>query len=639
MPRAGANALVRSNETHECVPAKIRRLYANRTAVNGLLQAMISALMGPPARWRAARALRRAVRLRESGALAEAAALLEREVAQDSRSVEARVLLSDIRRELGQIPDAVRLAREAVMLAPAHADAHSLLAVAQALAGEHAEAAGAYAAAVRHDPLNARRRMDLATTLLAMDRAAEAAAQLEEVIARDAGHAAALALLGLAMHRQGRPGKSLRCLERSLQIDPTDVQALNNYALVLRDAGRHDEAEEALRKVLARRPDDPGAANNLAVALADRGRHAEARALVEPLVAAMPEMLEPRCTLARILLDQGDAVQAVAHLDRAVADHPRSADARLARAVCRLALGDFAGGWDDYAFRTGTLETPARGFPLPEWDGDDPAAKSIMVYAEQGIGDEIMFAGCYAELIAEARGVTLECDPRLAPLWRRSFAGASVVADRSRGPHAWIADAGPIDVQVPAGSLPRRYRRSRAAFPRHGGYLAPDPEKLARYRARLDALGPGFRVGLAWRGGVAKTRRALRSIEPAQLRVLLERSDTRFICLQHGPGEQDLAALAAIAGPRVHHWPDALADVDETAALLCALDHTVTVCNYLVHLGGALGRDVRVAVPASPEWRYLRAGADMPWYPSVRLFRQQDAVDWEPVLRRIAASW
>lgn len=505
--------------------------------------------------------------------------------------------------------------------------------------GEHAEAAGAYAAAVRHDPLNARRRMDLAAALLGMNRIAEAITQLEEIIARDARHAAALALLGLAMHRLGRPGESLRCFEQSLQIDPADVRALNNYALVLRDAGRHDDAEEALRKVLALRPDDAGAANNLAVALADRGRHAEARALVEPLVASTPAMLEPRCTLARIVLDQDDAVQAIAHLDRAVADHPRSADARLARAVCRLALGDFAGGWDDYAYRTGTLETPARGFPYPEWNGDDPAAKSILVYAEQGIGDEIMFAGCYAELIADARRVTLECDPRLAPLWRRSFPGASVVADRGRGPHAWIADADPIGAQVPAGSLPRRYRGSRAAFPQHRGYLAPDAERVERYRARLEELGTGRKVGLAWRGGVAKTRRALRSIEPAQLRVLLEHSDTQFICLQHGLEEQDVAALAAIAGPRVHHWPDALAEVDETAALLCALDHTVTVCNYLVHLGGALGRDVRVAVPASPEWRYLRIGEELPWYPSVRLFRQETAASWEPVLRRIAASW
>jgi len=615
------------------------RLYANRTVVNGLLQAMISVLMGAPARWRTARVLRRSVTLRESGAHAEAAVLLDREVAADRNGVEARLLLSDILREQGRIPDALRLAREAATLAPAHADAHALLAAVQFLAGDHAGAVSAYAAAVRHDPQNPQRRMDFAAALLGMNRIAEAMAELRVVIASDAGNAAALGMMGLAMHRQGRIGEALRHFERSLLIDPADVRAQNNYALVLRDAGRHEDAEAALRKVVALRPDDAGIANNLAVALAERGRHAEARALVEPLVAAMPELLEPRCTLARILMDQGDSASAMAHLDRAVAGHPQSADARLARALVRLALGDFAGGWDDYACRAGTLEAPARGFPYAEWNGEDPSSMSILVYAEQGVGDEIMFAGCYAELIAEARRVTLECDPRLASLWRRSFPGASVVAGRRPGPHAGIADAGPIDAQVAAGSLPRRYRRSRAAFPQHRGYLSPDPGKLARYRAMLAALGPGHKVGLAWRGGVAKTRRALRSIEPAQLRVLLDRGDTHFVCLQHGVDEQDLAALATMAGSRVHHWPDALTDIDETAALLCALDHTVTVCNYLVHLGGALGRDVRVAVPASPEWRYLREGEDMPWYPSVRLFRQDHAADWEPVLRRIAASW
>jgi hypothetical protein len=283
-----------------------------------------------------------------------------------------------------------------------------------------------------------------------------------------------------------------------------------------------------------------------------------------------------------------------------------------------------------------SAESPRRSFPFPEWQGEAFTGKSVLVYAEQGIGDEIMFANCFGDLVDEARRVVIECDPRLAQLFARSFRGAAVFPGRLPGPHPWLQQAGEIDVQVPAGSLPARYRPSWACFPRHRGYLRPDLEKVARYRARLAGLEPGRKVGIAWRGGIAKTRRALRSIAPPELAPLLGRPDLSFVCLQHAVTTEDLAASGALAPGRFHHWPDALVDADETAALMSALDCVVTVCSYVVHLGGALGLDVRVLVPASPEWRYLRAGHEMPWYPTVRLFRQREGERWEKVIRAMA---
>lgn len=570
-----------------------------------MLQTLFTALAGAPARWRAGRALRRAVRLRESDACAEAAALLERELVAGSTSVEVRLLLSDLRREAGSLEAAARLAREAAALAPGHADAHALLGAAL-LAAEQAEAAvQAYARACELQPQDAPRQAALATALV----------------------------------RAGRASQALRHFERASQAAPLDDAALVVYALALRDEGRLADAEAALRAVAARQPRDPGVANNLATVLADRGAFREARALLEPVVSAHPGLLEPRCTLARILFDLGEPAQAVAHLDQAIAGHPASADARLARGLCMLALGDFAGGWDDYASRCSTRESPARGFPFPEWDGGDLRGKAILVYAEQGIGDELMFASCYGDVLHEARRVVIECDPRLAGLIGRSFPAATVQADRGRGAHPWIEGLGRIDVQAPAGGLPGRYRRSREAFPAHRGYLVADPERVASHRARLAALGPGSKVGLAWRGGVARTRRALRSLAPDPLRALLARDDAQFVCLQHDAGEAEVEALAAMAPGRFHWWRGVAGDVEEVAALLCALDLTVTACNYLVHLGGALGCDVRVMVPPSPEWRYLREGAAMPWYPSVRLFRARDGEGWEPVVQAIARTF
>jgi hypothetical protein len=243
-----------------------------------------------------------------------------------------------------------------------------------------------------------------------------------------------------------------------------------------------------------------------------------------------------------------------------------------------------------------------------------------------------MFANCLPDLIAEARRVAIECDPRLARLFARSFPAAAVFGVARTAGQGWLDRAGPIDVQIAAGSLPRRYRRAAADFPRHRGYLRADPGRVGHYRERLAALGPGRKVGVAWRGGLMRTRRAVRSIEPEALAPLLARTDLRLVSLQHDAADEDLARMRSVAGRSPEHWPEVLVDLDETAALMTALDTTITVCSSVVHLGGALGARVMAMVPTSPEWRYLRAGDRLPWYPSIELVRQAQAADWAPIV-------
>jgi hypothetical protein len=304
--------------------------------------------------------------------------------------------------------------------------------------------------------------------------------------------------------------------------------------------------------------------------------------------------------------------------------------------MLRLACADFARGWDDYEGRYESDETPRRGLPFPEWDGGGFAGRAVLAYAEQGLGDEIMFANCLPDLVAEARRVVIECDPRLAPLFARSFPAATVFGAARAGPRDWIDRAGPIDVQVAAGSLPRRYRRSAEDFPAHAGYLRADPGRVSHYRERLAALGAGRKVGIAWRGGLMRTRRAVRSIAPEGLAQLLARTDLQFVSLQHGDVEEDLAHMRAAGGRAPVHWAGVPADPEEAGALMGALDATITVCSSVVHLAGALGVRALAMVPAHPEWRYLEAGDRLPWYPSVELVRQEQPGDWAAVVARVA---
>jgi Flp pilus assembly protein TadD len=580
--------------------------------------------------------LTEAVRLREAGDAGAAASILGPLAEECPGDAEAQLLLADIRRELGDTAGAERIVRGVIAAEPERAEGWILLGAVLRDAGDPRRAAEAYMRSLSLAPEDLAPRIELAVLLIRLSQATNAIPLLQYVLNRNPDSAEAHGNMGIALQRLNRLAEAVPHFERAAALSPTDVLLRNNLALAFRELGRLDEAEQLLQAAYARKPGDPTTINNLAMVLGDLGRAAEARALVEPLVERSPDFQEARCTLARILQDLGELDAALAHLERVLARQPENADVRMMKALHVLSAGDFERGWREYAARMTSAESPRRSFPFPEWQGEAFAEKSVLVYAEQGIGDEIMFANCFGDLLDEARRVVIECDPRLAQLFARSFPRAAVFPGRLPGPHPWLERAGEIEVQVPAGSLPGRYRASWASFPRHRGYLRPDPEKVAHYRARLAGLGPGRKVGIAWRGGIAKTRRALRSIEPRELAPLLGRPDVSFVCLQHAVTTEDIAALGALAPGRFHHWPDALGDADETAALMSALDCIVTVCSYVVHLGGALGLDVRVLVPASPEWRYLHTGHEMPWYPTAQLLRQRAGERWSDVIRAMA---
>jgi len=502
--------------------------------------------------------------------------------------------------------------------------------------GELDAASQALLKALELDPESLAARNELAVVLLALGRAEQALQLLRWVLKRAPDLAAAHTNCGIAWQDLGRPDEALAHFRRAAALEPDSASARNNLALCLRRLDRHDEAEPELRRALQLSPGDVWTATNLATLLRDLGRPLEARTLLEPHLAPHPDAVDLRCALAAALQDLGDLDGARAHYDAALASQPGFGAARLGRGMLRLSCAEFGAGWDDYEGRYDSVETPRRGYPFPEWDGGGLAGRSVLVYAEQGLGDEIMFANCLPDLIAEAGRVTVECDPRLAPLFARSFPRAAVFGVSRTEAHAWLDHAGTIDVQVAAGSLPRRYRRAAQDFPRHSGYLHPDVERVRHYRERLAALGPGRKVGLAWRGGLVRTRRAVRSVEPEQLAPLLARTDLRFVSLQHGEVDQDLARMRSAAGTAPVHWPEVPANPDDAAALMAALDSTITICSSVVHLGGAVGARVLAMVPATPEWRYLRSGDRLPWYPSVELLRQSRSGDWAMVIERVA---
>jgi hypothetical protein len=247
-----------------------------------------------------------------------------------------------------------------------------------------------------------------------------------------------------------------------------------------------------------------------------------------------------------------------------------------------------------------------------------------------------MFASCLPDLLRQGGECVVECSAKLQPLFARSFPAAHViVADQTSPDLSYLGAAPPCDCRIAAGSLPRHFRRKLADFPDAAAYLAAAPDAIASWRSRLQQAGAGLQIGISWRGGVAYTNQANRSVALADLVPLLRVPGCHFVSLQYAVAPGELEQLQERHGVQLSCWPDAIASLDETAALAGALDMIISVDTTVAHLGGALGRPTWVMLPANAEWRYMAEGERMPWYPSMRLFRRAQGQGWGPVIEQI----
>lgn len=465
----------------------------------------------------------------------------------------------------------------------------------------------------------------------------DAVRQFEEVVALRPSDAQNHLNLGLAYQKLGRQVDAADCFELALAFKPEFPEAHFNLGVLAIESGAYAEAATRLQHALTLRPDYPAALSNLGyVEFRHLDRLADGELHLKRALALDPAFIDAHCNLGALFQEQGRVIEAFAEYEHALKDNPDCHEARLNQALILLAQGEFEEGWQLYEARK--LCSPhfnPRNYPFPEWDGRAPG--TVLVYGEQGLGDEIMFASCISDLIAAGRHCVIDCTPKLERLFRRSFPGADVHA----GPQTatdlgWLKHVPQVDFQVAMGSLPALYRRTRDAFPQQAGYLTADSQRVAYWRDRLGQLGPGLKIGISWRGGTVHTRSRLRSIPLAEWVPLISCvAQSHWVSLQYTDCADERASFELEHGLRLHHWQQAMDDYDETAALVSALDLVISVQTAVVHLTGALGKPVWVLISAVPEWRYMAQGETLPWYPTARLFRQQDQGDWHLVMEKV----
>jgi tetratricopeptide (TPR) repeat protein len=446
------------------------------------------------------------------------------------------------------------------------------------------------------------------------------------------GSALAQFHLGLLEVEQGRLTAAFSALERALALGGVDARVHNALGAAHSKAGDFESAVLQFRRAVALEPGFAEAHSNLGYVLfREIEDYAAGAAHIEQAMALEPERPATRLNWAMVLQQRGRGEEALAVYDRLIEADPAFDEARLNRGLIRLARGEFAAGWQDYEARKALAPVPTAD-DGDEWDGSDLRDSTIALYGEQGIGDEIMFASCVPDVVRTARRCVIHCNPRLVGLFRRSFPRATVVAAG--------AQASPEPRprwRAMIGSVPRFLRTARADFPAHAGYLRADPARAAYWKERLAALPGRRKIGISWRGGAPSTRRSLRSIPLDEWSRVLRLDGVDFVSLQYTDCGDEIAELARAADVRVHHWPETLADYEETAALASALDLVISVQTAVVHLAGALGVATWALVPETAEWRYGEHAETMPWYPSVKLIRKQRGEDWSGVLARVEA--
>ena len=472
---------------------------------------------------------------------------------------------------------------------------------------------------------------------LALEDAQSALDHFHLALHYDPANAFALRGRVQALERIGQSWRIETAYREFLSANPENVEALCGMAGALCERGEFDQAAELLQSALQRQPERVDALNLLGLVTArDLGQLQAGERLIRRALEIHPDHEPARSNLGWILALQRRYEEALDCLNQVLERNPADHETRLMRAYLHLRRGDFAEGWKDIEARHHSRLAVPRQRDLPEWRGEQLIEKGLLVYPEQGVGDQIMYASCLEEVLERAARVIIECEPRLVPLFQRSFPRATVRADSPHPPDvSWRHDFGKVDCQIAMGSVPALFRTAWSDFPRHHGYLRADPEKVQAWKRRLEALSSRRKIGISWRGGSLKTRTQLRSIPIESWRPILN-CEATLVSLQYGAVDQDLRHARESAGIQVLHFPEAIEDFEETAALIESLDLVISVCTWIVHLAGALGKETWVLTPSIPEWRYLDAGNSMPWYPSVRLFRQRETNCWEPVIADIA---
>lgn len=524
-----------------------------------------------------------------------------------ANSAELYNLMGAAYNRLDQFPMAVQSYQQAIIINPDFIDAHNNLGNCLKLQGDLHAAEAAY-----------RRALDIAPS-----------------------HADANYNLAITLSDQGNHDDAVAYYRQAITSQPDHVQAHSNLGVIYKNQGNHEAALEHYSQALRIAPDRPMSLYNLGNLYLDRGQLDEAITTLSRVAQLAPQFADTHYNLGNAYLQKNDFDAAITCFNRSIDIRPAYANAHFNRATALFGIDNLPEAWQAYEWRwhTDDFKNQYKYNPNQEWK---PGTKqNTFIWAEQGIGDEILFASMVSEFHDVSKAVTLSVDRRLIPLFQRSFDPSIVYSDRyasspEQGSQHDLAVE--FDAHIPMGSLARHLRNHPDDFKAaSAGYLQADPDRVEPLRARLRETNPSKVIGISWKSSNKVTGGA-RSLDLATLIRPLMQKGVRFVNLQYGDVDQEIDQVRAALGVDIVNLKeiDNFQDIDGLAALICACDTVVSAANVTVHLAGALNQDVHALLPYASYWRWQTKRSDSYWYDSVTLYRQSKQGDWTDVLTKLA---
>lgn len=540
--------------------------------------------------------------------------------------VEAAIRLGFDHQQAGRLQEAEDVYRRVLASAPGNPDALHLLGLVAWQRGDLEAAAELMARSLEADATRSDFAINLSQVLWNLGRLDEAAARLDRALASDPSNGALHHLLGNVLKERGRPEAAEQSLRRAAALAPERTSVHADLGILLHDRERFAEAIDCLGKAVEENPRSTDMLNRLGVSLRAAGRYEEALDRFRRALALEPERPEILYNLGNTLADAHRSQEAVHVFRRLLAVKPGHVAGHVHLAFALLVLGEFEQGWKEYEWRwrIAGFPGPRYDFEEPLWTGGSLEGKTILLLAEQGLGDVLHFIR-YAPLIAERGGrVMVEVPAVLDGLIARVPSVSRTLAPESPLPS--------FDCYQRLMSLPGVFGTTPATIPARVPYLAADPARASAWTRRLEGL-PRPRIGVAWRGSTQHPNDRNRSCPFPDFAPVLAKPGFTFVSLQKDRRDDD----EPLPPPTLDAAPE-LRDFDDAAAAVAALDLVVAVDTAVAHLAGGLGRPVWTLLPFAPDWRWSLGREDSPWYPTMRLFRQPAPGEWRSTLAAVGRA-
>ena len=541
--------------------------------------------------------------------------------------------------QAGMLKEAEKSYRQALRLSPADMETLYLLGTALGELGKKDEAVKYLKKSLKIKPDHPEALNNLGLVLIGALQYEEAVTYYQRALTLSPDYVDALCNMGKALQLLGKLDEAEPHLRRALQLNPSFANAHYILGLVLKNRDHFEEASQCFLRGLELKPDLGSAYDDLGSIYKIWGRPEDALSCFDHGLELLPNSFSLHNNRGAALEEMGSLEEALVAYRRAVELAPDQKMTGWNMALLFLRQGILDRGWEGYELRLGRGGQVLDRFPFPTWNGSSLKDKVLLIYAEQGLGDEILFASCFQDVIAQAKHCVIECGPRLASLFSRSFPTA-IIKGQAREGISWLLNISKIDLQIAAGSIPRLLRPTLESFSDNPSYLTADPQRVEYWHKRLALIGPGLKVGICWRSSITTGARHKLYTKLTQWEEILKISGVHFVNLQYDECSAELSEAENKLGITIISFPDIdlRNEIDESAALTACMDVVISVATAVSEMAGALGIETYRLDPYGRPWTSLGLIDRMPWHPSIKIFSAPSLADSNTPILLIAKA-